>query len=174
MIHPNNLSTYHRYSFQAYASPTLFNVWHPTIGGSITGQDYESVTPDGSMKKMNTPLFTGIWNNIIMLKKGWQFGVDFLFQSSGDYATYHLNKACFCIDAHANKSLFNDKLNIGFKIQDITRSRVQPVTVFSQRSVWVKNNNPIYCELTATYKFNVAADKYKGKGAGDKIKNRIK
>ena len=174
LIHPNNLSTYHRYSFQAYASPTLFNVWHPTIGGAITGQDYESVTPDGSMKKMNTPLFTGTWNNIIMLKKGWQFGVDFFFQSSGDYATYHLNKACFCIDAHANKSLFNDKLNIGFKIHDITRSRVQPVTVYSQRSVWVKSNNAIYCELTATYKFNVAADKYKGKGAGDKIKNRIK
>jgi hypothetical protein len=57
---------------------------------------------------------------------------------------------------------------------DLTGVRYQPVTVYSNRDIYVKNNNYTYGELTLTYKFNIAADKYKGRGAGDQVKSRIK
>ena len=174
LLRPENLANFHRYSFQVFASPTLFNIWHPTWGFAVVGQDYETTIADGSKKKMNSPMYNGIWNNLVILKSGWRLGLDFLYQSSGDYSTYHLHKPGVSINASIQKSFFKDKLDMKLSAIDLTGVRSQPVTVYSNRDVYVKNDNYTYADLTITYKFNVAADKYKGRGAGDQVKSRIK
>ena len=59
------------------------------------------------------------------------------------------------------------------KATDLTAVRAQPITVYSYRNLYTKNDNHPYYELSLVYKFNVATDKYKGKGAGGKQKDRI-
>ena len=56
---------------------------------------------------------------------------------------------------------------------DLTAVRAQPITIYSYRNLYIKNDNCPYFELAFTYKFNVTADKYKGRGAGDKQKSRM-
>ncbi len=174
LLHPANLAPFHRYTFQVFASPTLFDIWHPTWGFVINGQDYEATSADGSKVKMNKPMIVAMWNNLVILKNGWRFGLDLNYQGKGDYSTYHLEKSALKIDACIQKSSFKDKLDAKFAINDITGVSAQPVTVYSYRNLYVRNSNPVYVDLTLTYKFNLAADKYKGAGAGDKQKSRIK
>ena len=59
------------------------------------------------------------------------------------------------------------------KATDLTGVRAQPITVYSYPNLYTKTDNHPYYELSLVYKFNVAADKYKGKGAGEKQKSRI-
>ena len=174
LLHPANLASFHSYAFQVFASPTLFDIWHPTWGFAINGQDYEATSADGSKKKMNHPMFFGIWNNLIILKNGWRFGLDLNYQGKGDYGSYHLEKSALKIDASIQRSFFKDKLDVKLAAKDFTGVSDAPATIYSYRNLYVKNSNPVYVDLTLTYRFNVAADKYKGAGAGDKQKSRIK
>ena len=123
---------------------------------------------------MNSPMINGIWNNLVILKSGWRLGLDFQYQGSGDYSTYHIHKPCVTVNASIQKSFFKNKLDMKLSAIDLTGVRSQPVTVYSNRDVYVKNDNYTYGGLTVTYKFNIAADKYKGRGAGEQVKSRIK
>ena len=119
-------------------------------------------------------MIIAMWNNLVILKNGWRFGLDLNYQGKGDYSTYHLEKSALKVSASIQKSFFHDKLDTKFAAYDITGVSAQPVTVYSYRNMFVKNSNPIYLDLTLTYKFNLAADKYRGRGAGEKQKSRIK
>ena len=174
LLHPDNLPAFNRYTFQAFASPTLFNIWHPMWGAVVLGQDYETQVADGSIKKMNHPLAQFIWNNMVDLPHGWRAGCDLMAMTTGEYSTYRLHKPCVTVALSLYKSFFHDKLECRMNATDITAVRAQPTTIYSYRNLYVVNSNHPYYELTLTYKFNVANDKYKGRGAGNKQKSRIK
>lgn len=173
LLHPDNLPSFNRYSLQAFASPTLFKIWHPTWGAVVLGQDYETQIADGSIIKMNHPLAQFMWNNLVDLPHGWRVGCDLMAMTTGDYSTYHLHRPCVTVDLSLYKSFFKNKLECRIKATDLTAVRAQPVTVYSYRNLYTKNDNHPYYELSLVYKFNVATDKYKGKGAGGKQKDRI-
>ena len=172
--HPDNLPAFNRFTLQAFASPTLFNIWHPSWGAVVLGQNYESMSADGSIVKLNHPLAQFMWKNLVDLPHGWRVGCDLMAMTSGDYSTYHVHRPCLVVDASIYKAFFHDKLECRLKTTDITGVRSQPITVCSYRNLYSRNDNHPYYELSLTYKFNVASDKYKGSGAGEKQKNRIK
>ena len=174
LLHPDNLPAFNRFTFQAFASPTLFNIWHPMWGAVVLGQDYETQMADGSIKKMNHPLGQFMWNNLVDLPHGWRAGCDLMAMTTGEYSTYRLHKPCVTVALSLYKSFFHDKLECRMNATDISAVRTQPITIYSYRNLYVENTNHPYYELTLTYKFNVANDKYKGRGAGDKQKSRIK
>ncbi len=174
LIHPNNMPTFHRYTFQVFVQPTLFNVWHPTCGVVALLQDYEGMSADGSKQKLNRPIFNFIWNNLFVLPHNWRVGLDFHTQTSGDYSTYRVHSVLFTANALLRKSLFKDRLDISLQAVNLLHSHHQAVTIFSHRNLYQENMNYTRLELTATYKFNVAIDKYKGGNGDSKQRKRVK
>ena len=173
LVHPANLPAYNRLTIQVVASPTLFKVWHPSWIAVMMAQDYETQMANGSKLKLSRPLAQFMWNNLVDLPHGWRIGFDMLAMTTGDLYTYRMHKGCFSLDASVYKSFFKNKLEVRAQVSDITAVRSQPVTIYCYRDYYVKNDNHPQYELSVVYKFNMMPDKYRGRGAGDKQKNRI-
>lgn len=174
LIHPNNLPTFHRYVFQAFAQPTLFKVWHPTWGLVFCLQDYEGMSAAGNKLKLNRPLLNIIWNNIFVLPHSWRIGLDFHSQTGGDYSTYRIHNMIYSVNALVQKSLFKDRLDLSLQIGNLLHSHHQAVTIFSNRNLYQENKYYTRLELTVAYKFNVANSKYKGGNVDNKQRRRVK
>ena len=174
LIHPNNISTFHRYVFQAFAQPTLFKVWHPTWGVVFCLQDYEGMSADGSKLKLDRPLVNFIWNNLLVLPHSWRIGLDFHGQTGGDYSTYRIHNMIYSVNALVQKSLLKDHLDLSFQVGNLLHSHHQAVTIFSNRNLYQENKYYTRLELTVAYKFNVANNKYKGGNVDNKQRRRVK
>ena len=173
LIHPENMPLFHRQSINAWASPTLFNIWHPTWSVMLQLQDLERMTPDGSMRKMNHPFCYLSWQNEIDLPHDWHIKIDMNTQLKGDYATYHYSTVGFGLNMGVRRSFFNDRLDANLAIYDLTCSSQGTVTICSYRDLTLKQVCHTLGEITFTYKFNVGRDKYKGSCAGEKQKSRL-
>ena len=174
LIHPNNMPTFHRFTFQAFAQPTFFRVWHPTLGAVALLQDYEGMSADGNKQKLNRPIFNFIWNNLIILPDDWRVGLDFHCQTPGDYSTYRVHSVLFVMNVLLQKSLFKNRLDLSFQANNLLHSPHQAVTIFSNRNLYQENRNFTRLELKATYNFNLASDKYKGGNSDSKQRKRVK
>lgn len=174
LIHPNNISTFHRYVFQAFAQPTLFKVWHPTWGVVFCSQDYEGISADGNKLKMDRPLLNIIWNNLLILPHSWRIGLDFHGQTGGDYSTYRIHNMIYSVNALVQKSLLKEHLDLSLQAGNLLHSHHQAVTIFSSRNLYQENKYYTRLELTVAYKFNVANNKYKGGNVDKKQRLRVK
>ncbi len=174
LIHPNNISTFHRYVFQTFAQPTLFKVWHPTWGVVFCLQDYEGMSTNGSKLKLDRPLVNFIWNNLLILPHSWRIGLDFHGQTGGDYSTYRIHNMIYSVNALVQKSLLKDHLDLSLQVGNLLHSHHQAVTIFSNRNLYQENKYYTRLELTVAYKFNVANNKYKGGNADNKQRRRVK
>lgn len=172
LIRPNNMKAFNRYNLQFFAQPTFFKIWYPAWGFVVTGQNYEYTRADGTLHKMNKPIFTAIWNNMVMLPSGWRLGADLRYQSAGDYSTYHLHNSSLRVNASVQKSFCRGRLDTKLAANNITGAS-QATTIYGTRNLYSKSDSPTNVELTLTYKFNLGVDKYKGRGAGEKVKSRI-
>ncbi len=173
LIHPSNMPTFHRYTIQAYAQPTLFGLWHPTWGFAYIQQDFEANTADGGKVKLNRPLLNIFCNNLLLLPHGWRLGIDFHCQTSGDYSTYRVHNMLWQVSGLVQKSLCHDRLDLSLSAYNLLHSKYQAVTVFSSRTLYEESYQYMRLELTATYKFNIANSKYKGGSAANKQKRRM-
>lgn len=174
LIHPNNISTFHRYVVQAFVQPTLFKVWHPTWGMVLCLQDYEGMSADGNKLKLDRPLFNIIWNNLFILPHSWRVGLDFSSQTGGDYSTYRIHSMIYTVNALVQKSLLKDHLDLSLQVGNLLHSHHQAVTIFSNRNLYQENKYYTRLELTVAYKFNIANNKYKGGNADNKQRKRVK
>ncbi len=174
LIHPNNMPTFRRYVFQAFAQPTLFQVWHPAWGVICCLQDYEGMSAGGGKVKLNRPLFNFVWNNLLTLPHSWRMGIDFHAQTRGDYSTYRIHNAIFFVNALLQKTLFKDRLDLSLQAANLFHSHHQAVTIYSSRNLYQESKYYMRLELTATYKFNMARDKYKGGNGDSKQRKRMK
>ncbi len=173
LIHPNNMPTFHRYVFQAFAQPTLLEVWHPTWGVVCCLQDYEGMGVNGSKLTLNRPLFNFVWNNLFILPHNWRVGLDFHSQTGGDYSTYRIHNAIFSVNAFLQKTLFKDRLELSLQAGNLLHSHHQAVTIYSSRNLYQESKYYTRLELTAVYKFNIAKDKYKGGNGESKQRKRV-
>lgn len=169
----SNISDYNGYYVNLFAQPSLFSVWRPTWGIVMQKSDYKQIAADGEEKNMNRPIFVFVWNNSIQLPAKFRLNIDALAQTRGDNLNMHFHKAWFTLSAKIQRSFFKDKLDVGFGANDIFESYRQVITAHSVRDLYseMRNNGSLY--LTLTYKINVAKDKYKGSGAGEKQKQRL-
>ena len=174
LIHPNNISTFHRYVFQAFAQPMLFKIWHPSWGMVFCLQDYEGLSADGNKLKMDRPLLNFIWNNLLILPHSWRIGLDFHSQTGGDYSTYRIHNMIYSVNALVQKSLLKDRLDLSLQTGNLLHSHHQAVTIFSTRNLYQENKYYTQLELKVAYKFNVANNKYKGGNADSKQRQRVK
>lgn len=174
LIHPNNMSAFNRFTFQVFASPTLFSVWHPTWGVVLLLQDYMATDADGSVLKLNRPLANVAWNNIVDLPHKWRVSLDANYQTAGDFSSYRVHRGRLMLSASLQKSFFKNALDLSLKADDITQCQSQPLTIHGTRNLYQHNASPMRVELTAVYKFNVAASKYKGSLGDAKQRQRVK
>lgn len=173
LIHPSNMPSFHRCVIQAFVQPTLFNIWHPSWGLVYSQQDFKANTIKGDKQMLNRPLLNIICNNLFVLPHNWKIGVDFHYQTGGDYSTYRIHNSRFQVNTLIRKSLFNNCLDLSLQASNLLHSKHQDITIFSSRTLYQENQFYTQLELTATYKFNFANNKYKG-NTDDKQRKRIK
>ena len=173
LLRPTNLDAFHRYTIQLIAQPTLFNIWHPTFGAILQGQDFKNVVADGSTMHLNTPMGIFIWNNAVDLPHGWRVSCDLRDQTAGDYGSYRLHRPTILWDASIYKSFWDGKLETRAQANDLLRQNIATLTIYSSRNLYQEHDCYTLYKLRLTYKFNMGKDKYRGGGAGAKQKARL-
>ena len=77
------------------ATPTI-DCWSPMLTLGVTKQ-WLTIESGGLSYEMNRPMFTGTFNNILTLPKGFTIGADFTYQSNGHYNNSYYNKKCLVL-----------------------------------------------------------------------------
>lgn len=170
----NNIGTYRRFFCSISASPVIGDIWFPKITAMIQAQDYMAETPWGATK-LNNPQVTIKWNNTIKLPWKLRLETKINFATAGNYGTYYIKKNNIWSAATLRRDFLDDRLNLQIKVTDPFKINKSEGYVYSASHIFKFLGNEAQCYVTirAVYKFNVARDKYKGKGAGNTEKNRI-
>ena len=155
------------------ATPTI-SFWSPrlTLGVKKQWMDYEFPT---ETFKMNKPIAVVTFGNSFKMPKGFLLDINYQFRSKGDERIYRLTKSMHKVDAFISKSFFNESLSIELRGEDILGTVAESVIMFSDTYELSQTNytDTRRFAITVRYKFNSAASKYKGTGAGEQQKNRM-
>ena len=180
LLKPRNLDTPHR-QFSAFlvAQPTI-GVWSPSYTVGVQ-QNWLNVNVDDHVGKRtlsfnDKPIWVAQLNNTFRFKGGWQFELGGEWHSPGYTQNLMITNHYLDISAAIQKSLLNDSLvirlsgmdlaGLGYNhvYTDLTHYRLnQSVKMDFQRIT-----------LSIRYRFNTTESKYKGTGAGQDVKDRMK
>ncbi|MBR6883668.1 MAG: outer membrane beta-barrel protein [Bacteroidales bacterium] len=161
-------------------SLTAFLVATPTIGPwniSATTGFQKTWLKVGDLVFNDAPIWIAQLNNTLTLKKGWQLELGGEYHSPGQQQNITLTNHYFDLTAAVQKTLLKDgSLVLRLEGRDLTYmghnnvftnlghyNITQSVLMDTQRLV-----------LSIRYRFNSAASKYKGTGAGQDARNRMK
>ena len=180
LLKPRNLDTPHR-QFSAFlvAQPTI-GVWSPSYTVGVQ-QNWLNINVDDHVGKRtlsfnDKPIWVAQLNNTFRFKGGWQFELGGEWHSPGYTQNLMITNHYLDISAAIQKSLLNDSLvirlsgmdlaGLGYNhvYTDLTHYRLnQSVKMDFQRIT-----------LSIRYRFNTTESKYKGTGAGQDVKDRMK
>lgn len=155
------------------ASPTL-GCWSPVFSLGISKQWMTVESGDMSVK-MNRPMWTGSFDNLISLPGGFVLGVDLSYQSKGNYMNIYSNKDVWGCNVSIRKSFLKDALSIELRGDDIFYKQRNYNVVYFERLKGFQGDRFDTRQFVATvrYKFNATKSKYKGTGAGTREMNRL-
>lgn len=155
------------------ASPTI-GCWSPSW---ILGVKKQWVTVESSnySVRMNDPMLTAAFNNILSFPAGFAFGVDFSFQGKGYYQNIYLNRNIWLCNLSLRKSFLNDAVSLELRGNDLFYKRRNSVVVYYNHLIASQTDRMDSREFVFTirYKFNHAPNKYKGTGAGNEQRSRF-
>lgn len=155
------------------AAPNI-GCWSPTFGIGISKQWMTIESSDLSIR-MDHPMLTASFENIISLPKDFIFEIDLSYQGKGHYMNIYSDINIWGCDVSIRKSFFKDALSIELEGYDLFYKQRQNNTVYFERmkAIQIGRFDTREFALTVRYKFNTTKSKYKGSGAGTQEKNRL-
>lgn len=162
-------------SFSSFISATpKVGCWSPQISFGVTKQ-WLTVMSKGERVKLNTPVFSGTFNNTFTLPRDFLFSLDFTWQGKGNTDNYYLDKNLYVCGVSIRKSFLKDALSIEAKGTDLFHGLVYRGQIYAGNSYFYPNNSNDSREfvLTLRYKFNTTRSKYKGTGAANNELRRL-
>lgn len=149
--------------------------WSPRWGVAIQKQWIEMDSPYGHVK-LNAPYANLTWQNTVDLGKGWLASCDMQFDTRGYIRNAYQYKTNFNMKATLNKSFLKDRWNLQLEGTNILGTyQSDPSRQYCGEHIFLDlgRTKMSSVTLTARYKFNAAASKYRGTGAGQSQRNRM-
>ena len=173
----------HTYSAYLVATPTI-GVWNMNYVVGLQGQNFtydltDPAQPTGhrTVSLSNKPIFFAQLENAFTFGNGWQLELGGSWRSKGYNEFYYIYNSYVSLNAAVQKSLLKDgSLVIRLAGADLLGTEANNVHGdFGSYKVWqtvVMDTQKL--TLSLRYKFNSANSKYKGTGAGQDTKSRMK
>ena len=171
----NSADDYNQFELSLSARPTI-GCWHPMWYAFTIFQNYKTPTANGSIKTLNDPYVTLIWNNDIELPHSFRLSANAQWASKGDYNNFSINTQRFNLTLGVQRD-FNlrrlGQLTLDVRCVDIFNTNKTAATVYGIRELSTDNPARRTFLIDLVWKFNEAHSKYRGSGAGEKQKARM-
>ena len=179
----NSADDYNQLSLSLSANPTLnFQLsslncsWHPLWYAFTVFQNYKTPTADGTIKTLNDPYVTLVWNNDIELPHSFRLSANAQWATKGDYNNFSITAQRFDLTLGLQRD-FNlrrlGQLTLDVRCVDVLNSNKTAAVVYGIRELTTNNPARRTFLVNLNWKFNEARSKYRGSGAGEKQKARM-
>jgi len=179
----NSEEDYNQLSLSLSARPTInfklstFNCsWHPMWYAFTVFQNYKTPTADGTIKTLNDPYLTLVWNNDIELPHSFRLTANAQWATKGDYNNFSITAQRFDLTLGVQRD-FNlrrlGQLTLDVRCVDILNTNKTNAVIYGIRELSTANPARRTFLVNLNWKFNEARSKYRGSGAGEKQKARM-
>ena len=171
----NSAEDYNQLSLSLSARPTI-GCWHPMWNAFTVFQNYKTPTADGTIKTLNDPYVTLLWNNDIELPHNFRLSANVQWATKGDYNNFSITAQRFDLTLGVQRD-FNlrrlGQLTADLRCVDVLNTNKTEAVIYGIRELTTFNPARRTFMLDLTWKFNEARSKYRGSGAGEKQKARM-
>ena len=179
----NSEEDYNQLSLSLSARPnfqfSIFNSqlkWHPMWYVFTVFQNYKTPTADGTIKTLNDPYITFIWNNDIELPHSFRLSANAQWATKGDYNNFSITAQRFDLTLGIQRD-FNLRrlgmLTLDVRCVDVLNTSKTEAVIYGIRELTTFNPARRTFLVNLNWKFNEARSKYRGSGAGEKQKARM-
>ena len=173
LLKMENMPRYNTFEAFINYSPSFFTIWRPTFMAGVVAQDFK-LLHNGTVMKLNKPLWIFRFNNAIHLPWDMWLNIDFAAQTSGNGDNVYIKSRWNC-DLGLFKIFANDTWSMKLQFNDVFNTYRQQMTIYdalSETSI-NKTYDTRDLSLTIRYNFNAARSRYKGRGAVNAEKARF-
>ncbi|MCF0159242.1 MAG: TonB-dependent receptor [Bacteroidaceae bacterium] len=173
-VYYENAPAYNCLAASVHAHPVI-GIWQPQFGVGVYKQWIDMETPFGPLK-LDTPYWTFTWQNSIQLPKGWLINVNMQLETKGYQKSAYLFMNNFLMNASVIKNFAGDRFSLQLDGNNILNTyQADPCRQYCGKNIILDLGRVKMSSvtLTARYKFNVSASKYKGTGAGQSQRSRM-
>ena len=171
----NSADDYNQFELSLSARPTI-GCWHPMWYVFTVFQNYKTPAANGSMKTLDKPYVTLVWNNDIELPHSFRLSANAQWASKGDYNNFSITAQRFNLTLGVQRD-FNlrrlGQFTLDVRCVDILNTNKTDATVYGIRELSTANPARRTFLVNLNWKFNEARSKYRGSGAGEKQKARM-
>ena len=171
----NSEEDYNQLSLSLSASPTI-GKWHPLWYAFTVFQNYKTPTANGTIKTLNDPYVTLVWNNDIELPHAFRLSANAQWATKGDYNNFSITAQRFDLTLGLQRD-FNlrrlGQLTLDVRCVDVLNTNKTAAVVYGIRELSTDNPARRTFLVNLNWKFNEARSKYRGSGAGKKQKARM-
>ena len=176
LVRPINSSDdYNQLSLSLSARPVI-GKWHPMWYAFTVFQNYKTPTADGSIKTLNDPYVTLVWNNDVELPHSFRVSANAQWATKGDYNNFRITAQRFNLTLGVQHD-FNLRrlgtLTADLRCYDILNTNKTAAVIYGIRELATDNPARRTITFDLVWKFNEARSKYRGSGAGEKQKARM-
>ncbi|MBR2239766.1 MAG: outer membrane beta-barrel protein, partial [Prevotella sp.] len=179
----NSEEDYNQLSLSLSARPnfqfSIFNSqlkWHPMWYAFTVFQNYKTPTANGSIKTLNDPYVTLVWNNDIELPHSFRLTANAQWATKGDYNNFSITAQRFDLTLGVQRD-FNlrslGQLTLDVRCVDVLNTNKTAAVIYGIRELSTDNPARRTFLVNLNWKFNEARSKYRGSGAGEKQKARM-
>ena len=171
----NSEEDYNQLSLSLSARPTI-GKWHPMWYAFAIFQNYKTPTANGSIKTLNDPYVTLVWNNDIELPHSFRLSANAQWATKGDYNNFSITAQRFNLTLGVQRDLNLRRLGtltLDVRCVDVLNTNKTAAVVYGIRELSTDNPARRTFLVNLNWKFNEARSKYRGSGAGEKQKARM-
>ena len=171
----NSTEDYNQLSLSLSARPVI-GCWHPMWYVFTVFQNYKTPTANGSIKTLNDPYVTLVWNNDVELPHSFRLNANAQWATKGDYNNFSITAQRFDLTLGLQRD-FNLRrlgmLTLDVRCVDVLNTNKTAAVVYGIRELSTDNPARRTFLVNLNWKFNEARSKYRGSGAGEKQKARM-
>ena len=171
----NSEEDYNQLSLSLSARPVI-GCWHPMWYVYTVFQNYKTPTANGSIKTLNDPYVTLVWNNDVELPHSFRLSANAQWATKGDYNNFSITAQRFDLTLGVQRD-FNLRrlgmLTLDVRCVDVLNTNKTAAVVYGIRELSTDNPARRTFLVNLNWKFNEARSKYRGSGAGEKQKARM-
>jgi hypothetical protein len=171
----NSTEDYNQLSLGLSARPVI-GCWHPMWYAFTVFQNYKTPTADGTIKTLNDPYVTLVWNNDIELPHSFRLSANAQWATKGDYNNFSITAQRFDLTFGVQRD-FNLRrlgmLTLDVRCVDVLNTNKTKAVIYGIREISSANPARRTFIIDLVWKFNEARSKYRGSGAGEKQKARM-